>query len=410
MSPLFLQLAIALGLGLLVGLQRERVEARLAGIRTFALVTMAGTLSGVLAQSFGGWVIAAGMVVLGALMVVGNLAKIKSGEIDPGLTTEIALLLMFCVGAYLSTGNPAVAIVVGGAVAVVLYLKPELHRLAHWIADDDFRAVMQFTLLALVILPVLPDQTFGPYAVLNPREIWWMVVLIVGLGLAGYIAYKVFGHRGGTLLAGLLGGAISSTATTVSNARRTAAQPGASETAALVVLIASGMVFLRLMIEIAAVAPAFLPTAAVPLATMLAALALAVLALWRRSSADAAPLTEAENPSELKPALLFAALYALILLAVEAARQHLGSSGLYAVAALSGLTDMDAITLSTSKLVGDGRVAPVIGAKAILLASLSNLAFKGGIALFFGSPRFKKRVALAFGAVSAVGVALLLAW
>lgn len=408
LSDVFLHFGIALGLGLLVGLQRERADSRLAGVRTFALVTVSGTLAAYLGQALGGWVVAAGVVSLAGLLVTGNLIKLKSGRVDPGLTTEVAMLLMFGVGAFLVVGPAAVAIAVGGAVAVLLYLKPQLHGLAEKLGDGDFRAIMQFALLTLVILPVLPDRELGPYQVLNPREIWLMVVLIVGLGLSGYLAYKLLGDRGGTILAGLLGGVISSTATTVSYSRRAAASPAASGLAAMVVIVASGVSCLRLLIEIGVVARGFLPSTGPPLGLMLGAFALYALLLWRRRPADGTEAPEAENPSELKPALIFAALYAVILVAVEAARRHFGETGLYAVAALSGLTDLDAITLSTSNLVSSGRLEQEVGTRLVVLAVLANLVFKAGVVAFLGNRALLLRVAVGYALAAAAGLAWLL--
>jgi uncharacterized membrane protein (DUF4010 family) len=169
LSSPFTQLAIALGLGLLVGLQREHASSRLAGIRTFPLITLFGVLSGMLSQSFGGWVIAAALLSLGGLIVLGNIIELKDGSIDPGLTTEAALLLMFGVGAYLVIGRMEVAIAVGGGVAVLLQAKVQMHGVAAKLGDSDLKALMQFVLLSLVVLPILPDRTYGPYSVLNPR-------------------------------------------------------------------------------------------------------------------------------------------------------------------------------------------------------------------------------------------------
>lgn len=411
LATLFRQLGIALGLGLLVGLQRERVESRLAGFRTFALVTVFGTLSAQLARlGDSPWLPAAGLLALTALIALGNFLKLRGGEVDPGQTTEVALLLMYAVGVFLVVGPAPVAIAVGGGVAVLLHLKPEMHRFADRLGETDFRAVMQFALITLVILPVLPDRTYGPYDVLNPREIWLMVVLIVGIGLGGYLAYKLFGDRAGTVLAGLLGGVISSTATTVSYSRRATASPRSSPLAALVIAIAGAVVFARVLLEIAVVAPGFLPVAAPPLGLLLGVFVLVTAVAWLAGAAGEAEMPEQANPSELKPALVFAFLYALVLLAVAAAREHLGPAGLYGVAALSGLTDVDAITLSTSRLVAGGRLAPETGWRLIVLASLSNLVFKAGVVAVLGPRRLLGRVGLYFGLVAAAGGLLLALW
>lgn len=400
------QILIALGLGLLVGLQRQRAASLLAGLRTFALVTVLGTLCAQLAVHYGAWMLGGGFLGVIATVVIGNILKAGTGQADPGQTTEVALLLMYAVGAYLVAGSTAIAVAVGGAVAVLLHWKEPLHRLVTRIGEADFRAVMVFVLLSLVILPVLPDDTFGPYDVLNPREIWLMVVLIAGIGLAGYLAFKLLGDRAGTLLGGALGGLVSSTATTVSYARRSATSAPAADAAALVILIASGVAFVRVAVEIGVVAPGFLPVAG-RLAAPAAAAALLVLVLWLRDREDREGVPQPGNPTQLKAALAFGALYAGVLLAVAAARDLLGSRGLYTVAVLSGLTDVDAITLSTANLVTDGRLDPGTGWRVILVAALANLVFKGGIVAALGGRALFRRVAVLFGLVLAAGVAAL---
>jgi len=399
----FLQLAVALGLGLLVGLQRERMDSAIAGIRTFALITVLGTVMAQLGQSFGGWVVAVGLAASAVLVVSGNLARLPKGEADPGQTTELTALVMYGVGALVVMGPMGVPVVLAGAVAVLLQFKEELHRFAGRLGERDLKAIMQFVLVALVILPVLPDRSFGPYGGLNPYQIWWMVVLIVGLSLAGYVAYKLFGAKAGAALSGVLGGLISSTATTVSYARRTRESPESARLATMVVVIASTVVYGRLLVEIAAVAPRSFPALASPIAVMLGISVLLSIGAWLVSRGrEAEPLTQG-NPAEMKSALTFGALYALILLAVAFARDRFGTAGLYAVAGLSGLTDMDAITLSTARLVDSGKLAAGDGWRAILLASFSNLLFKAGIVAALGTWRLFGRIALFFGLALAGG-------
>jgi uncharacterized membrane protein (DUF4010 family) len=215
---LFQRLGIALGLGLIVGLQRERSGSPLGGFRTFPLVTLLGGLSGLLGGTSGGWVVAAAWLSLAVVIAVGH---VENPQEKGGITTEIAMLLMFAVGAYCLSGHVAVATAVGGTVAVLLHLKPQMHSLAKRLADPDFQAIMQFVLITFVFLPILPDKGYGPFDVLNPFKIGLMVVLIVGISLGGYIIYKLLGANAGTLAGGVLGGLISSTATTVSYSRRT---------------------------------------------------------------------------------------------------------------------------------------------------------------------------------------------
>ncbi|MDP9198677.1 MAG: MgtC/SapB family protein [Pseudomonadota bacterium] len=202
-NPL-VQLGISLLLGLLVGLQRQRSESSIGGIRTFPLIATFGTLCGLLAVEHGGWIVAAGLIALAALLVVSNLMLAKAGDRDAGQTTEVSALLLYGIGAYLVFGEMEVAVVLGGAIAVLLHYKDLLHAFAGRFGERDVTAFMQFVLITLVILPILPNEAYGPYAVLNPFQIWLMVVLIVGISLVGYVAYKLFGAREGAVLGGLI--------------------------------------------------------------------------------------------------------------------------------------------------------------------------------------------------------------
>jgi uncharacterized membrane protein (DUF4010 family) len=295
-------------------------------------------------------------------------------------------------------------------VALLLHFREPLHEFAGKMGENDLRAIMQLVLIALVILPLLPDRAFGPYGVLNPYQIWWMVVLIVGLSLAGYVAYKMFGADAGAALSGVLGGLISSTATTVSYARQSRETPETARLAALVVMVASAVVFGRVLVEIAAVAPRQLVVMGPPIGAMLGVAVLISIGAWFLGRDSAAEPPKPENPAELKSALVFGALYAAVLLAVAFARDRFGTAGLYAVAGISGLTDVDAITLSTSRLVNGGGVDPRTGWRAILLAALTNMVFKAGIVAVLGSRGLFGRIALLFGMAILGGAAIWWLW
>lgn len=412
----FQTLGISLVLGLLVGLQRERTRPGLAGLRTFPMITVLGTLAGYLAQQLpqGGWIVAAGVLAVVAIIAIEHFRHTGRSTLDEiGTTTEVAILLMFLVGAYLAVGSLAVGVAIGGGVAVLLQFKPELHGLVEKLGDDDVRAIMQFVLITCVILPVVPNQRFGPteeLRVLNPREIWLMVVLIVGISLGGYIAYKFLGQRAGIVLGGILGGAISSTATTVSFARRATKQADAAMMAALVIVIAACVVYGRVFIEISAVGPSLLPYAIGPIAIMLLLTVAPAVFLWLRVGREKSVLPEQENPTELRSAFFFATMFAVVLLALATAKQYLGGQGLYVVAAMSGLTDMDAITLSTSRLVETERVAPRQGWQLIVIAAMSNMFFKTGIVAAISHGRVLRIVAAAFAVPVLGGMALLAFW
>lgn len=406
----FKALGIAVALGLLVGLQRQRAGAPLAGFRTFPLVTVFGALCAMLSATVGGWILGGGLLSIAALVVMGNMAKWRAGNVDPGLTTEFALLVMYGVGAFIVLGPAAVALAVGGGVAVLLHLKPQLHELAKRIGDTDFKAIMQFVLITLVILPVLPDQTYGPFDVLNPHRIWLMVVLIVGISLGGYVAYKFFGGHVGAVMGGLMGGLISSTATTVSYARRTRETAAAAPTASFVIAVASAVVFGRVLVLMGVSAPQQFRAMAPPVMVMLGVMALVSAVVWLLTRRSVVEMPEHTNPSELRSALMFGGLFAVVLLAVAAAKTYLGTGGLYAVAALSGLTDMDAICLSTSQLVRDGELSSGTGSRLILTGSVANLVFKAAVAAALGNRAVALRVAGIFGIGILAGLLLIWLW
>lgn len=410
----FFKLALALGLGLLMGLQRQRVDSHIAGIRTFPLIALFGALMALTAPAFGPWLVAAGLVALAVVLLIANLMRLRS-EARPGMTNEIAVLLMYGLGAYLVVGHTEAAVAVGGSAVLLLYLKEPMHRAVGAMSERDLTAVMQFALVTLVVLPVLPDRAFGPYAVLNPFRVWLMVVLIVAINLAGFVAHKLSAAQTGALLGGVVGGLVSSTATTVSYARRSRSEAGHSLAAAalatLVIMVASTVSLLRVVVEVAVAAPRQFTRIAAPLGLLLGwMLLLAALAWWRGRRSQAEKVPAAENPAELRPALVFGAVFALVTLAVAFVKERFGDVGLYPVALLSGLTDVDAITLSSVNLAAQGRLDTGVTARLVLLAVLANIAFKGGCALLLGSPALRRHVGIYFGLALAGGAAILAAW
>ncbi|MGB8170578.1 MAG: MgtC/SapB family protein [Chthoniobacteraceae bacterium] len=408
-TEVFKQLSVALALGLLVGVQRERTEHSVAGVRTFPLITLLGTVCALLAQSYGGWILAAGLAALAGIVIQANVARTKSGAIDPGITTEVAILLLYAVGALIVVQITA-AVIIGGVVALLLQLKQEMHGIVSAIGERDVKAIMQFVLVTLVILPVLPNAEYGPYHVLNPFKIWSMVVLIVAISFCGYVAFKLVGAKKGTLVGGVLGGLVSSTATTVSFARTSRRTPTTAPLAATVILIASAVVFVRVLLLIAAVAQPSVTRLAPPLGVMLGAmLVLSAIAFFVTRKQQLQP-PEPENPAELKAALLFGLIYAAVTLGIAAAREHFGQAGIYTVALLAGLTDMDAITISTSQLASAGKIESALAWRAILVAALSNIAFKTVLVAILGTRGLLWRVGGIFAIAVAAGAAIVWLW
>jgi len=403
------QLALALGLGLLVGLERERATKRFAGIRTFPLITVLGVLTGMAGQRVGGVVVAAAVVALAGMTIMANATSLRDGTTGPGGTTEVAVLVMYAVGVALSFDLLLEAVVVGAGTAVLLQWKVRLHQFVGRLSEADVAALMRFALIALVILPLVPNNTYGPYHVLNPFEIWLMVVFIVGISMAGYVAFKLLGARGGAVAAGLLGGLISSTATTVSYAQRSASRRGPA--GALVILLASTAVFGRVLFELLVVAPSVLPATAGPLVTMLLVMSLVCLTFYLgRVRNSPAPPPDSEPPSELRAAVAFGLLYAAVLLGVAFAQDRFGSAGMYLVAGLSGLTDMDAITLSTARMMKSDALELGTGWRLIMVGALANLVFKGSIVVFLAQGELRRRVVAGFSVAVAAGLAILLFW
>ncbi|MBL8226863.1 MAG: MgtC/SapB family protein [Bryobacterales bacterium] len=404
-TNLFAQFGVSLGLGLLVGLQRESRASKMAGLRTFPLVTLFGTLCAALSTSFGQWLPAAGLLALAALVGVAKFSESQGPDADPGLTTEIALMLMYAVGALSATGMYEPAIALGGGTAVLLHYKEPMHGIVAKLGADDLKALMQFVLITLVILPVLPDRTFGPYAVLNPRNIWIMVVLIVGLDFSAYLIHRFVGDRQTTLLGGVLGGLISSTAVAVASARQSKADPQAARVGALMILISSGTVYLRLLGIIAVLAPTVFWAFSYRFLLIAAILGVAVLRLWVQH--DSTGPTPHRNPSELKPALFFGAVYSIALIAVAAGRQQFGDSGVFVVAGIAGLTDVDAIALSTLQLLNSAQLPASTGVSVVLLATLTNFVFKAVVVRWVGGAELLKRIAPGFGAALVAGTLML---
>lgn len=402
--------AIALGLGLLVGLQRELHGSDIAGIRTFPLITLFGVTAGTVSGDSNGWIIAAGLIAVALLLVIANFAKVHEEEDASGLTTEFAAVLMYSVGAALALNHTGPAIVTAGLTAVLLQWKQSMHGFVERFGKQDIRGLMHLVLIALVILPLLPNRTYGPYDVFNPYQIWMMVVLIVGISLVAYVIYKLLGANVGTILGGVLGGLISSTATTVSYARQAKSNPSIGAMASLVILIASTIVNVRVLIEIGVVAPRLLELAILPIGMLLLLMVVESIVLFVLGRRSDTQLPDHDNPAQLKPAIIFGALYALILFIVAWTKDQFGSDALYGVAIISGLTDVDAITLSTANLYQEGRVEPGVAWRVILAAMLSNLVFKGAAVAVLGSRKLLLLTSITFGIALAGGIALLFVW
>jgi uncharacterized membrane protein (DUF4010 family) len=396
------QFLTSLGIGLLIGLERERTPSAKAGLRTFTLVALLGTLAAMLSEKIDlPWLVVAGWVIVGA-MIIAAYVNSPAEENDPGTTTVAALLVCYGLGALVWYDQATLAIMLAVGTTALLYFKPELRGMTQRLTRRDLVSILQFSVLTFVILPILPDRNYGPYDAFNPHQAWVMVVLISGLSLAGYIALHLIKHRYGAPLLGVFGGMVSSTATSLVYARYYKSNADMLRLSAVVILIANLVVLVRLAAESAIVSPRIVPHLLPVLATGLVCGFAGSMLRWRKlQTSGELPLPETANPTELHAALGFGLLYAAVLLCSAWLSDIAGSKGLYAVALVSGLTDVDAITLSSLHLLDLGKLSENHVVVSIAIAYLSNLMFKFGLVVFIGGKALAKKVAIDFAAMAA---------
>jgi uncharacterized membrane protein (DUF4010 family) len=388
-------------IGLLVGLERERRPQAKAGVRTFALITSFGTLCALLAQKLAlPWLVPAGMLVVAATLISAYASEPVAAP-DSGTTTVVAALMCYGLGAAMWLEYLELAVALGIVTTVLLYFKTTLEGFSQKLTSTDVAVTLQFAVLTLVILPLLPDRGFGPYQALNPKNIWLMVVLIQGVGLVGYLSWRLLGARGGVLVTGLLGGLVSSTATTVAYSRDTHEAPHRAKTNALIVLLSSSVVFVRMSVLVGVVAPSLLLETGM-VAVFGLAVAVLVALRWLAVKETGAPeaLPDFANPTRLSVAVSFGLIYGVVLLGVSWLSDVAGSGGLYAFAFVSGLTDVDAIALSSMRLHLEGRADAATAVSAIAIALVANLLLKAATAWAIGGAVLAKRLALPFAAIA----------
>jgi uncharacterized membrane protein (DUF4010 family) len=397
---LALRFGAALGLGLLLGLERERkrdAELLFGGVRTFALIALLGALGAFMERQLDqAWLILAAFVALSALVIVSYATTAARGEL--GITTEVTALLAFIVGALCGWEKVGVASVVTVVCLLLLTLKDFLHRLARRVELADVEATLQFAVISVIILPLLPNQNFGPppIDVINPYKIWLMVVLIAGLNFLGYLLVKVLGSEHGLVLTGILGGLVSSTAVTLSFSQRSRQEPSLSSAFVLAILVAWTIMFVRVFIMVGVVNRELARSLALALACMAAAGLLISVFLWQRSKArETGTVSAGANPFELSEAIKFGFLFGFVTVVAKAAETYFGATGLYLAGALAGLTDVDAISLSMANLATTNPESLLIAARTIVIAVVANTLVKAGMAAFMGAPALRRTVSLA---------------
>lgn len=397
-------LIAALG-GAAVGVERqwsghaEGPRARFAGIRTF---TMLGAVGG-----FSGWLWMTGVTAPAAILFAGGVALVAAAYVagsrqDVDGTTEVAALVVLAAGFLAGMGSVTVASGIVAITTLLLVEKRQLHALVQRIDDVGLRSGARFAVMALVILPLLPEGPYGPFGGIRPRGLWAVVLFFSGLSFAGYAARRMVGPGHGYLVTGLLGGLVSSTNVTFTLARMSRTDASMDRALAFGAVGATAMLYPRVIVASAILNPAVVGPLVPYLAPPAAVAALAAVMGLRESTTVGVPTVAQRNPLQLGSALQMAALFQIVLMAVYVARETWGASGVFTSAAVLGLTDVDALTVSMARNVAQ-TVSPSVAATAIAIGVLTNTGMKLTLALLFGSRRFQ---VIAGGALALMLVAL----
>jgi uncharacterized membrane protein (DUF4010 family) len=407
--------AIALFIGALVGIDREKRKASeetpsIGGIRTFILFAETGAVAAwISVQLSNPWIFVACVAAVAGMIVAGYVvhARLHPGSI--GITTEAAGVAVCLLGGLTTFGYPELAVGLGIATSAVLAFKQPIHGLVDRIGTDDLYAGLKLLIATFIALPLLPNQPLDPWGALNPYKLWLLVILISSLSLVGYIAVRWLGQGRGTAITAVAGGLVSSTAVTLSFARESGEKARAAAGPMLVggILLAWMVMFGRVVVEVAVVNRALLPPLLVPILSM--GVAAAVGAGWllmRGGSGEPRKGSDVplKNPFSLTAAIRFAALFAAVMLVVALVQHYLPGRGLYAVAALAGLTDVDAITLSMASCAGDGTCTPQNAVGSIVIAALTNTLVKAGMVFSLGATSMRAPILAASGAIVAAGL------
>lgn len=406
----------ALGLGLLLGFERQRKqrpeEEQFAGARTFALVSLLGAASTYLQIHLQiPWVMPATFLVVGGIALAAYVVTARDGDV--GATTEMSALLTFAIGALCAAGEMGLATGLAVCALLLLAMKDWSIETAKHIEPADIEAVLKFSIITVIVLPLLPDHAYGPEPlnVLNPYKVWLMVVLISGINFASYVLVKVMGQEHGIPLTGILGGLASSTALTLGFSQRSRHEPQHASSFALGILIAWTVMFLRILVAVAVINKALAERLALGVGVLVVVSLVSCAFLFtRRKSGEKGTVSSGNNPFELGEAMKFGMLFAVVTFAAKAAEVYFGSAGLYIAGAVAGLSDVDPIALSMANLVDQKPDMLGVAARAVLIAMMANTLAKASLAASVGAPELRRSILpLAFLLLlSGVGAAVLI--
>ena len=397
----FVRLLVSIGIGIVIGLERQYSAMKehangYFGIRTFTFYSLLGCVSVLFYFLFSPWIYIALFLGLVILTAVAYWQTALKG--DRGLTTEVTALLTFVLGSMAAYGLISFSLMLTVIVVVLLSSKFKIKTFVGKITAEELYAFIRFVVLALLIFPFLPNENFGPYEVINPKEIGWVIVLTSALGFSGYVLIKTLGNHRGILLGGLLGGLVSSTSITWVYSKKSKEDPSLSASCATAILGASSILFIRVGVWTALFhAPLFRSLAVYLILLLISALGVTFYThLKGKKLASTTDTTSLSKPLDLVGALIFGGIYILVLLAVSYANDYFGDQGTLISSTLAGISDIDAVSISIAKLTGTSISLP-LAEVAILLACLSNTLVKLGLGWYLGSPQLRKLLLRGYG-------------
>lgn len=405
-------IGVALLVGLLIGLDRERTEKRdnlprLGGVRTFPLIALLGALSSLLWPVMGLLPLVLSFLGVAAVVVV---AYVRTSSRDVGATTEMAALLTYVLGVVAGQGGLLIAAAAGVVTAVLLAAKPRLEAFSRAISAEEMHATLELAVISAIVLPLLPNEGYGPYSALNPFKLWMVAVLISTVSFAGFVAMRLWGERKGLIVTAFVGALVSSTAVTMAMAAKSRAHESGSRASAAGAVMASTIMCVRVFILASAFGKTLLRTLAAPLAAMTLVGVVCTTWLFLRAEQHKEETAKLANPSSLPTALTFAFIFGVVSLLVPFAKDAFGARGVLVAAALSAVADVDAIAIALAQQAKrDFSPTLVLG---IVIASVVNTWVKGGIAVVAGRGAFRWQVAgpLAVMGVAGIATALLARW
>ncbi len=403
------RLGVAILIGLLIGLEREHSHPKddkfFAGIRTTPLISLLGFIAGLIASLTSFWIYFIIFAGFTSLVTASHVFSAKSGKF--GGTSEVALLIVFLLGTIVYFNFIILAAVIAVIVTLFLTLKFQLHQFVGKVSEEDLYATLKLAIITVIVLPLLPDKTYGPFDVLNPKLIWYMVILVSGISFVGYVLIKVYGEGKGISITGLLGGMVSSTAVAYSLSKRSNENASLSPNFTVGILLASTVMYPRVFIVVLIVNSSLLNSLWLPLLIFtITGFTVSRFMSGKFTDGKHEPV-ELDNPFRLKSAILFGVIFGIVIFAAKAGQVYLGSGGLYAASALAGLTSVDAIVLSLAGIAG-GHVSSEVAVTAIIIATISNNIVKAIISFVTGSDELKENVFKGLGIITAVSIIYLL--